>query len=189
MVMKRGSNFMAKINAGMAGGFSMVEMLIVMTIATVLTGLAVPGFSAVIQNQRMSGTVGDFFAAINLTRSEAIHRGTRVDLAPSGDGSDWAKGWTVFIDENGNQRADPGEKVIFTHGPVAKGLIINAALTDSKVQYLAYNGFGRTRTNASSQSPQSGTFSFIQGEKVRKIKINFLGRPRVCNPEVDGSTC
>lgn len=168
-------------------GFSLIELMVVLSIASILLMLGVPSFSALINNQKMTTTVNDFFMAINLTHSEAIRRGTRVDLAPA-DGIDWAKGWVVFIDGNHNQIADAGEQVIFSHGKVSNDMTIKSVFTDSSKVYLAYNGAGRTRTNASNQTPQFGTVSFKLDDQVRRIKLNFLGRPRSCNPEND-STC
>ncbi len=159
-----------------------------MSIAAILLAAGVPSFRSLIQNQRMTATVNDFFAAINLTRSEAIQRGTRVDLVPA-DATDWAKGWIVFVDENDNQKPDTGDQIIFSHGPAPNGIAIAAAFGGAQVKYVAYNGTGRTRTNASSQTPQAGHMSFTMGEQVRKIVINFLGRPRVCNPDVDSDNC
>ncbi len=169
-------------------GFSLIELMVVMSIAAILLAIGVPSFRSLMQHQKMTATVNDFFAAINLTRSEAIQRGTRVDLVPA-EASDWNKGWIVFIDDNNNQKADAGEQIIFSHGPTPAGMAITSAFTDSQVKYLAYNGTGRTRTNASSQTPQSGHVSFTMDEQVRKIMVNFLGRPRVCNPDVEKSTC
>lgn len=168
-------------------GFSLVELMVTLTIAIVLLGIAVPGFQSLILNQRLSAAVNAFVGALHLTRSEAIRRGVRVDLTPA-DGSDWAQGWLVFVDEDGDQQADAGEPVIARHGPVAGGLTIKSALTDSSKPYLAYNGSGRTRTNASSQTPQLGTVSFFLGDGIRRIKLNFSGRARVCNPAQD-KTC
>jgi type IV fimbrial biogenesis protein FimT len=170
------------------GGFTLVELMMVLAIAIILMTLAVPSFSTVLQKQRIGTTVNDFFAAINLARSEAIQRGTRVDLVPT-DGVDWGKGWTIFIDKNNNQKPDAGEKIIFTHGPVPDGITIKSALTDSNVQYLAYNGTGRSRTNANSQTPQTGSFSFNLDKQVRRIKINFLGRARTCDPVLEPASC
>jgi type IV fimbrial biogenesis protein FimT len=166
----------------------MVELMTVLAIAMILLAVGVPSFNSLIQAQRMTTTVNNFFAAVNLTRSEAIHRGIRVDLVPA-DGIDWANGWIVLIDQNGNQKADPGERIIFSHGPVPKGMMIKSGFTDSKKPYLAYNGTGRTRTNANSQTPQLGSWSFTLDDHVRRIVINFLGRPRVCNPKVETTTC
>lgn len=166
----------------------MVELMIVLTIAAILLAVAVPSFNSLIQSQRMTTTVNDFFAAVNLARSEAIHRGSRVDLIPA-DGGNWANGWIVLLDQNGNQQADAGERIIFSHGPVPQGITIKSKFTDSKRPYLAYNGTGRTRTNANSQTPQLGSWFFTLDDHSRRIVVNFLGRPRVCNPKVDTTTC
>ena len=172
-----------------ANGFSLIEMAVTLSIAAILLTVAVPSFRSLIQQQRMTTTVNEFFAALNLARSEAIQRGTRVDLVPAGDGTDWAKGWIVFIDKNNDQKPQAGEQIIYSHSSAPDGLIIQSVFTDSSAQYLAYNGTGHTRTNTSSQSPQLGTLSFTLGQQVRRIKINFAGRPRVCNPDVDLGHC
>src|SRR5690606_17346801 len=130
---------------------------------------------------------------INLARSEAIKRGARVDLVPAGDGGDWTEGWVVFVDTDDDQRPDAEEQIVYTHGPVHESIAIIPALTDSSKkspkQYIAYNGTGRTRTNANSQTPQAGSIEFKSDEQTRKITLNFLGRARVCNPGPDGKTC
>jgi type IV fimbrial biogenesis protein FimT len=166
-------------------------MMVVLTVASVLLAIGVPGLRGIVQSQKIATTVSDLFAAVHLARSEAIRRGARVDLVPAGDGTDWAKGWVVLIDSNGNQRADPGEQIIFSHGPVPAGITIKASFSDAKTQYLAYNATGRTRTNASSQAPQLGSWSITLDNEARKVVINFLGRPRTCNPNAaaDAGAC
>lgn len=161
----------------------------VLAIVVVLLGVGVPMLRSMMQSQKITATVNDFFASMNLARSEAIRRGTRVDLVPADDTADWARGWTVFIDENGNQRPDAREKIIFTHAVVSKGISIKASLTDSSAPYLAYTSTGRTRTNASNERTQFGTITFRLDSQVRKIKLNFLGRARVCNPDIDKGDC
>lgn len=170
-------------------GFTAIELMVTLAIAAILMAIAMPSFSGIIKNQKIQTTVSDFFAAVNLTRSEAIRRGTRVDLIPAEGGADWGKGWVIFVDRNGNRQPDNDEEIIFTHGPAPKDLLIESAMTDSSTQYLAYNGQGRTRTNDSGQQPQSGSVTFTLDEQVRKIKVNFLGRARICNPAQEPSTC
>lgn len=167
----------------------MVELMIALAIAGILLTIAVPSFQDMIRNQKVTAATNDFFAAINLTRSEAIKRGTRVDLVPSTADGNWAKGWVVFVDANLNQRPDEGEQIIFMRDKVPDGMTIEPRLTDSSAQYLAYNGTGRTRGNNSGESPQWGSFLFKLDERSRKININMLGRARVCNPEIDKTSC
>ena len=170
-------------------GFSLVELMTVIAIASILLAIAVPSFRAMLQTQRITAATNDFFAAIRLARSESVQRGRRIDLVPTDPNGDWAKGWVVFVDNNNNQKPESGEQVIFTNGAVADGIKIEANLTDSSTQYLAYNGTGRTRTNLSSETPQFGSFLFKLDKQSRKIILNMLGRPRVCNPEIEKTTC
>lgn len=167
----------------------MIELMVVVAIAALLMSMAIPSFRSMIQRQKITSVANDLFAAVNLTRAEAIGRGVRVDLVPAGDGTDWAKGWIVFIDDNHDLRPGPGEYVIFSHAPISQEINIQSAFTDSKVQYFSYTATGRSRTNGNSQTPQVGSWTLVLDAKVRRIKVNFLGRARVCNPETDKTTC
>lgn len=182
--------FLARLSGfGSNNGFTLVELMAALSIATILLSVGIPSLTEMIQRKQLTTTANSFLSSIHLTRSEALQRGERVDMVPIDEGGDWAKGWAVFVDDNGNQRPDDGEKVVFSHGGLPAGLRVEANLTDSTVQYLAYNGAGRTRTNASNYRAQFGTFTFELGGKSRKIKLNFLGRPRICDPDVEKSTC
>lgn len=168
-------------------GFTAIELMAIVAIVCILLAIGVPSFAHLIRNQKLTTTANTLFAAVNLARSEAIHRGRRVDLVPAGARGDWRDGWLVIVDENGNQRPDPGETVVQVYPAVDRDMRVTAGFTDSKVQYVAFNGSGRTRTNASSQTSQSGIWRLELGEQSRKVVINFLGRPRVCDPAKDAS--
>ncbi|SNS31996.1 type IV fimbrial biogenesis protein FimT [Noviherbaspirillum humi] len=132
-----------------AAGLTMVEMLITVAVVAILLGVAVPAFHALIARQRIAAATSDLHAAILLARSEAIKRGQRVDLAPVGKDGDWGAGWAVFIDVNRNGVADAGDTVIQQHGALTPPLGLASAFTDSRRNYLAYQGSGRTRIDAS----------------------------------------
>lgn len=170
-------------------GFTLIELVITLSVAAILFTVAVPGFVGLIRDAQITATTNDFFAALNLARAEAVQRGVRVDVVPAREDGDWAQGWVVFIDKNRDLRPGGSDVIIFRHGPAPKGMQITARLTDSTVQYLAYNGAGRTRTHENGYRTQFGTFTFELESKVRKIKLNFVGRPRICNPEIDKHTC
>lgn len=170
-------------------GFSLIELMAILTIVAIMLAIGVPSFHAMLQNQKLTATANALFMSVNLARSEAIHRGTRVDLVPAGDGSTWRSGWVIFIDENHDQRPDHNETILYMHAAVDTDMRITPRFTDSKVQYIAFNGSGRTRTNANSQTSQSGNWLLELGSQSRKVVINFLGRPRVCNPAREAASC
>lgn len=169
----------------------MIELMVVLGIAAILLGIGVPSFRTLLQNQRLTTTVNDFFSAVNLTRAEAIKAGLRVDMVPAdADATDWTQGWVVFVDGNDNQKPDAGERIIQKHEQVPDGIEIDSKFTDpGATKYIAYNGTGRTQSNAGSQSAQSGTVSFTLDASVKRIKLNFIGRLRVCNPATEPLTC
>ncbi|MBV6324676.1 GspH/FimT family pseudopilin [Duganella violaceipulchra] len=174
-----------------SAAFSLVELLIVLLLATILLGVAVPNYRSALERQQLRVAVNDLVAAINLTRSHAIARGGQVLLVPlEPGGAAWRLGWMVFIDENGNRRPDPGELLLFRHGAIAEGVRFASVFSSGATpQYLAYNAAGRACSAGNSLAARWGTLSLTQGDSTRNIKINMLGRVRVCDPAVDGASC
>ncbi|MGV3740843.1 MAG: GspH/FimT family pseudopilin [Burkholderiaceae bacterium] len=173
---------------GFPSGYSIVELMTVLTIAAIFLAIGVPAFQGLLDRMRIAAAANDFFAAVTLTRSEAIRRGRRMDLLPA-DGRDWKNGWMILVDANLNQKADAGEEVVLAHGPVHADIQIRHAFTDTKSLYLTYTPSGRTRTAANSQAAQTGSWEISLNRQTRRIVINFLGRPRMCTPMRKTATC
>ncbi|MGI9317711.1 MAG: GspH/FimT family pseudopilin [bacterium] len=104
-------------------GFTLVEMLIVMAIAGVLVGLALPGFNFLLTGAKLDSGVDKITEAISYSRSLSLNnRGTeRIVICPSSDHNnpavvnpscsatteqDYSEGWLVFIDCNGDELFD-----------------------------------------------------------------------------------
>lgn len=172
-----------------ARGLTLIELLIVLAVAMVLLGVAAPSFQQTLQRLRLQAAVNDLHAAIDLTRSQAIARGSKVTMAPvEPAGTNWQSGWIIFIDANGNRRPDAGELQLYRHDPLPKDIAVNARFTSGNAPaYVAYNAAGRSCSATSSLSARWGTLSLSQGEQARNLKINMLGRVRVCDPSTDRS--
>jgi type IV fimbrial biogenesis protein FimT len=114
-------------------------------------------------------------------------------LAPrDAAGLDWRSGWTVFVDRDGDGRPGPGEEKVLEHGPLAPGMAVDFAFTSAAPpHYIAYNGAGRGCSAANGAQSRLGTLSLFagggsgDGGAVRRIKINMLGRARLCDPARD----
>lgn len=173
------------------GGFSLVELVTVLAVMAVLLSIALPDLSQLVRSQQLKVAASDLFSAINLARAQAIARGARVELAPAGpDGADWRRGWVVFVDNDGDRRPGSGDEVIAAYGPVAAGIAITSVFSSQQgAPYIAYNGAGRGCTDTSSVAARWGTISLFREGQTRRIKINMLGRARICDPARDGAAC
>lgn len=168
-------------------GATLAELAVVLAIAAVAFALAAPDLHALVTAQQLRAASGELLDAIATTRSQAIARGERVKLAPRDPrGSDWTQGWTVFVDRDGDRQPGPLDELIAVHGPLAPGLRVDFSFTQSAPpHYIAYNGAGRSCSDSNSGASRLGTLSLFHGGQTRRIKINMLGRVRMCNPARD----
>ena len=175
----------------MKRGFSLIEVLVVLTLTTILLAMAVPNLQPLIARWQLRSATADLRSAIDLARAQAIGHNRVILLAPLDPaGTAWEHGWTVFADANGNRRRDTGEVLFGHHGPVPKGILIEANLTSAAPPLvLAYNGAGRSCSPDNSLAAQWGTLTLRQGRELRRIKINMLGRIRVCDPATEPADC
>ncbi len=78
-------------------GFTLVETLVVISIAAILMALALPSFMSTIRSTRLTTNANNLLAALNLARSEAVKRGRDV-VVRKATGKNWEDGWQVFVD-------------------------------------------------------------------------------------------
>ena len=103
-------------------GFTLLELMVVLAIVAILTMLAAPSFTRLIQSITMSSAVNTFLADMRYARSESIRRGGGVVMCRSddpeaanancGSGSTtgWVSGWIIFHDrDNSGTRTSTGE--------------------------------------------------------------------------------
>lgn len=168
-------------------GTGLAELAVVLAIAAVSFAVAAPDLHALVRSQQLKAASSELFDAISHTRAQAIARNERVKLMPRDPGgADWTRGWTVFIDRDGDRRPGTGDEVLAVHGPLPEGVRIRFSFTQSaRPQYIAYNGAGRSCSDTNSGASRLGTLSLFHGEESRRIKINMLGRVRLCNPARD----
>ena len=88
----------------------------VLVIAAILTAVALPQITAVINTSRVTGNANEILGGLQLARAEAIRANRRVGFCSSANGTScnggnpWP-GWVVFNDRNNNNNADVGELV------------------------------------------------------------------------------
>jgi type IV fimbrial biogenesis protein FimT len=78
-------------------GFTLIELMVTVSIAAILLTLAIPSFTNMILNQNVRAGASDLQTAFFFARSEAIKRAANVSIVPTS--GDWKNGWTVQLDD------------------------------------------------------------------------------------------
>ncbi|HLS05374.1 MAG TPA: GspH/FimT family pseudopilin [Wenzhouxiangella sp.] len=95
-------------------GFTVIELLIVVTITAALLVIAVPNFRDLVKRNQMTNTSNGLVTALQLARSEAVKRKKKIVVCASDTaadtpvcGSDWHQGWLVLDDKGERLRVWP----------------------------------------------------------------------------------
>jgi prepilin-type N-terminal cleavage/methylation domain-containing protein len=82
------------------GGFTMIELIVTMSVVAILTAIAIPSFVAISQGERRIAEVNDMVLALNYARSEAVKQNSPTGVSVTANGS-WAGGWNVCCSSTG----------------------------------------------------------------------------------------
>lgn len=99
-------------------GVSLLELLIVITIGSILLSVGIPSYRSVTNSNRIAAEVNGLLGDMQYARAEAIRRGQTVTVCASTDGATcsngtaWQSGWLVFSNPNGDTNVDPGDTVL-----------------------------------------------------------------------------
>lgn len=86
----------------MQNGFTLIELMVTVTVLAILVVVAAPSFNETILSNKLTSYANNFVASAILARSEAIKRNAAVTLCRSSDGltcattGGWQQGWIVL---------------------------------------------------------------------------------------------
>lgn len=164
-----------------------MEVLVVIIIVGIMASIALPNFSSLIADSRITSVTNGLIADLMLARSTASTTGKHVVVCPSISTSvtgaicsttisDWSVGHLVFIDTNNDGVFNTGDAG-FPNTPIklSTGLPsqLTVTMTNLPNTYISYGSYG-------GMSPLgSGKFSLhITGaSQGRQISIDYSGRP------------
>jgi type IV fimbrial biogenesis protein FimT len=78
-----------------ARGFTLLELIVTVSVAAVLAAVVAPSFRAFLLNQRVRNASYELMSALALVRSEAITRNADVRMERLPGSSAWSDGWRV----------------------------------------------------------------------------------------------
>lgn len=156
-------------------GFTLIETLIAITVAAILSVIAIPSMSESIQNSKVKELSSEFTAALHLTQSESIKRGIQVSMRTKLNASnEWQTGWDIFVDDDRDGIQDVGEELIQTYEIPDNGLTL-VSKDSTFAPWLSFQPSGASRGSGGT----SGGFRICRSDvditKSRSITIQSSG--------------
>lgn len=163
-------------------GFTLIELIVTLTVLGILTGVAVPQFTDFLRNSRRAATINELVGSLSLARSEAVRRGVQVAVCKtvngtscvSGAGDTWQAGWLVFVNTDADSPpvVDPDETVLKVRTDPAGGYQLRPS--------VAVNDF--TAFGADGSALRVGSFTYCDSRgapRARAVVVNPVGRIRL----------
>lgn len=160
-------------------GFSLIELLVTISVIAILSAIAVPSFQSMIETRRLIAATEGVYAHLQFARSEAVKFGLAENLNVSiKTGTPWCLGIS-----NATTSCDCNKEGACVYGPAAvmeRNLIgsefSNVALTTNQANAKLdgiRGGFGGT----------AGTITLTSSPSNRTTNIVFsrLGRVKICS--------
>jgi type IV fimbrial biogenesis protein FimT len=172
-------------------GFTLIELMVTLSIGAILLTVAVPSFIQFQRNSELTTITNSLIAAINTARAEAMKTGMNALVVATNNGSDWSKGWVVFVDIDNDGSYSTGDTIVMTRDALPSHITVSGTNTIAATpSYIRYNssGFSKPKlgdlANATINLSRNDVAS-TDYSQIRRIKIAKTGRPRVCTPQSD----
>lgn len=153
-------------------GFTLVELMIAISIAAILLSAGLPAFNDFIRDNRLQKTTAAFVADLAAARAEAARTFQTAAVCPSTagtacDGTDWTTGRIVYVDANGNGTVESSEIVRWS-APPDSGVVLTPSGAGTLIAFRP--------TGAAAASGSVDLCDGRTGNYGRRIEVNAAGR-------------
>jgi type IV fimbrial biogenesis protein FimT len=148
--------------AGLHRGFTLIELMITLSILTVLLLLAAPSYREYTANQRVKSLSNDLLVSLRFARNEAVKRNASVSVVA--DDAGWAAGWSI---QDGDGSVIRNKKAAASIWSVAEA---------SNIATITFDREGRSAVAAVFSVCDSAASALV---KKRLVSLSASGVPRV----------
>jgi len=120
-------------------GFTLVELLVVVTVLGILLGIGIPSFRSLLEQNRATSAANQLQASLQFARSTAIAQGRPVTICVANfatnpvscnaNSNNWHAGWIVRLD---NPTLTPEERVLREQRPLNPSVTIITPTTGGR---------------------------------------------------------
>lgn len=161
-----------------SGGFSLIELMVTLALVALLTTQGYPFVTSFIGSQKVKAISEELRTGLNLARAEAVKRNDSVwvtALGNSADGNAWQGGWRVWVDQNSNDKYDPGRDTeLLERNPLTNNLVISSS---ESLRSIRYNSTGfADRLNTRAFNDFTSNLLICVGDRASRLVIHRSGR-------------
>lgn len=148
-------------------GFSLIELMVVLTIAAIIAGFAIPNYRTFIQKKQINIIAQEMQNSLQLARTLAITSRENVLLCPgqvAPCASNWHEGWQILGESN---------QSLAVFMPLPRGYEITWNRTDRGIEWEA---------DGCISGGDNGTFTISSDDNkkyIRKVILSLTGRIRM----------
>jgi type IV fimbrial biogenesis protein FimT len=147
-------------------GFTLVELVVALSIASILAAIAVPSYRELVASQRVRAAASALYGSLIYARSEAIKRNWTAFL----DATNLAAGWTVQLGDSATSCNLPGSATRLKSQESFSGLTFTPSAPT-----FCYNSTGRAQSGGNTTVVISGTGT----SRCWSVMVDSSGRPSV----------
>ena len=170
-------------------GFTLIELMTVISIIAILMLLAAPSFVTFKKNSELTSTINNLASSFNAARTEALRSGKTTTVVPAASG--WAGGWTALrsdttvIDKEYLSAPPTGisPDLTFTTPTVTSGTALSALPTTG----VQFSGDGYPQQVGGS-GPLNGALQLTNQIRQRQLQLAPTGQVKVCDPAAASNT-
>ena len=187
-------------------GFTIIEMMVAITVAALLLSLGAVSFSTWIQNMQIRNAAESIQNGIAVARAQAVQRNAQVNfqlvssldnscaLLPTGTATQ-ANHWVVSLDAAAGACGATPVELVDGDTPAPRMLqkragqdgSRNATVNVTGASRITFNGLGRITTTASTidiSNPTGGACASAAGPmRCLRVLVSSSGQVRMCDPQ------
>lgn len=177
-----------------ARGFTLVELMVTITLLAILLMVAAPSFSGWIRNTRVRTTAQVLQDGLRLAQAEAVRRNRTVSFFLTNNANPTATATAVANGSNWGVRTLPlitGENAEFIRGGALAGVVAGVTITGPIA--VCFNAAGQQVANAGEGcaiNPAAPTTTYdiahsnaVAGaDRALRVTASLGGRVRMCDP-------